>query len=311
MINTEYGKFDGDKWEKLCQICFKQNFRKEAYQEIKATPGDFGLEGFTRKGKAFQCYCPDEHYSANILYEKQRDKITKDLKKIKTYESQLRKFFGDTKINKWYFVTPICGKNDIIEHCTKKKKEVISWNLSIVDNDNFEIIFEEIDFLQPALSIVTKNLISKINLTGNVKIADKDKIKWKSEENSLIEIAKNKHRKRLPKIVRTDTIEIKLDKLTDISVSDYLEGEIILRKWENEYPEDYEKFIAIVSVVEKEVEEQCIIPNEDYDNLYKSFRILLEKRIQETYNNLDTEMIIKLTKRVMADWIFRCPINFE
>jgi len=311
MIITEYGRFDGDKWEKLCQICFRQNFRDEAYQEIKETPGDFGIEGFTRTGKVFQCYCPDKHYSAKELYEKHRDKITKDLKKIKTYKSQLKKYLGTTKINKWYFVTPLFGKNEIIQHCTSKKKEVVDWQLSIIDNDNFEVIFEEVNFLQPALSVITKNLISKINIGAEIEIEDKDKIKWKSEENDLIKIAKGKHKKRLPDSVNSSSLEIKLDKLTDISVSDYLEGEIVLRKWENEYPEDFEKFISITSIVEKEVEEQCLIPSGNNNQLYKSFQNLLESRIKESFDNLDTVMVVKLTKRIMADWIFRCPISFD
>ena len=97
MIKTEYGTFDGDKWESISQICFKQNFREESYQEVKATPGDYGIEGFTRTGKVFQCYCPDESYSSAELYEKHRDKITTDLKKLKTYENQLKGFLGDIK----------------------------------------------------------------------------------------------------------------------------------------------------------------------------------------------------------------------
>ncbi len=62
MIDTEYGKFDGDKWEKICQICFKRKYEEDCYIEIIASPGDFGIEGFTRTGKAFQCYCPDFNY---------------------------------------------------------------------------------------------------------------------------------------------------------------------------------------------------------------------------------------------------------
>ena len=96
MIKTEYGTFDGNKWESVSQLCFKNNFREEAYQEIKATPGDFGIEGFTRTGKAFQCYCPNEHYSSKELYDNHRNKITKDLKKLRTYEKQLKK--GDNLI---------------------------------------------------------------------------------------------------------------------------------------------------------------------------------------------------------------------
>ena len=54
MITTKYGEFDGNKWEAVCQVCFKHKYEEDSYQEIKASPGDHGIEGFTRKGDAFQ-----------------------------------------------------------------------------------------------------------------------------------------------------------------------------------------------------------------------------------------------------------------
>lgn len=59
-------------------------YEVEGYQEMSAhTDGDLGIEGFTRTGVVFQCYCPDEEYDSTKLYEHQRDKITKDLGKLK------------------------------------------------------------------------------------------------------------------------------------------------------------------------------------------------------------------------------------
>ena len=82
MLKTEYGSFNGDSWEKICQMSFKLKYESEVYFEVLASPGDYGIEGFTRSGKAFQCYCPDENYSSEILYNKQRDKITKGGEKL-------------------------------------------------------------------------------------------------------------------------------------------------------------------------------------------------------------------------------------
>ena len=71
MFNTKYGPFDGKTWEDLCQMIFKKKYEKESYQKIPASPGDFGLEGFTlSSGLAFQCYCPEKHYDRKELYEK-------------------------------------------------------------------------------------------------------------------------------------------------------------------------------------------------------------------------------------------------
>ena len=76
---------DGDKWESLIQAVFKRKY--DTYQEMLASPGDFGIEGFVlNEGIAIQCYCPYRQYDTAPLYEKQRDKITTDLHKLETNE---------------------------------------------------------------------------------------------------------------------------------------------------------------------------------------------------------------------------------
>ncbi len=309
MIRTEYGAFDGNKWESVSQLCFKNNFREESYQEIKATPGDFGIEGFTRTGKVFQCYCPNEHYSAKELYENHRDKITADLKKLKTYEKQLQKVLGTTKIKKWYFVTPIYAKNEIVQHCTQKKEEVIKWNLSIIDNDDFEVIFEDISFLHPFLTTAIESSKIKIDVVPNEEIQSKDKLKWKDSKISLIENSQKKNSYRISET--SANFDFNLDKLVDNNVENYLEGNNILIKWKEDYPIDYECFLDITSSIESEIEEKCITNTKKPSELYEEFRASLKSELQNSFRNLAPKMISKLTNWALADWIFRCPINFE
>lgn len=309
MIKTEFGTFDGNKWESVSQLCFKNNFREEAYQEIKATPGDFGIEGFTRTGKVFQCYCPNEHYATNELYENHRDKITKDLKKLKIFEKQLKNILGSTKIKKWYFVTPTYAKNDIVQHCTKKKEEVKSWNLSIIDNDDFEVIFEDINFLHPFLKTAVENSNMKIDVKPESALNPSEKLKWKDSQIPLIENSQTKNTHRINK--SSSSFEAKLDKLVDLNVQNFLEGNNILIKWKEDYPLDYEKFLDITSVIESEIEERCITNTKEPSELYEEFRSLLKNELQNSFRNLAPQMISKLTNWALADWIFRCPINFE
>jgi hypothetical protein len=309
MIKTEFGTFDGNKWESVSQLCFKNNFREESYQEIKATPGDYGIEGFTRTGKVFQCYCPNEHYSTNGLYENHRDKITKDLKKLKTYEKQLEKILGTTRIKKWYFVTPIYAKNDIVQHCSQKKEEVKSWNLSIIDNNDFEVIFEDISFLHPFLNTAIENSKIKIDVIPETQIEYHDKLKWKDSKISLIENSQNKNAHRISS--SSTNFDSNLDKLVDINVQNYLEGNNILIKWKEDYSLDYENFLNITSVIESEIEERCITNTKEPSELYEEFRVLLKSELQNSFKNLAPQMISKLTNWALADWIFRCPINFE
>lgn len=309
MIKTEYGNFDGDRWEKISQICFKRRYENEAYFEIIASPGDYGIEGFTRTGKAFQCYCPDEHYTQNVLYDKQRDKITTDLKKLKIHEKALTKKLGGTLISKWYFVSPSYSKNDIVDHCTNKRDEVKKWGLSIIDNNTFEVIPVDIDFLKPEIHQILKASSKKIDITPSAPTSINEKLKWKGKEITLIKNAQRKHKLRFA--TSNSNVDKKVDDLTEKSVSHFLEGNNILKKWQSDYPDDYEKFIEIVDQVEEQVIEECMFPSVDNNALYKDFSVLLIAKIKESFPFLEQTMIQNLCNQVMADWILRCPINFE
>jgi hypothetical protein len=58
MYKTDLGPFDGNSWEMLCQMCFKQKYGGDGYQEMLASPGDFGIEGYTATGKYFSATAP-------------------------------------------------------------------------------------------------------------------------------------------------------------------------------------------------------------------------------------------------------------
>ena len=52
----------GEEWEKLCNSCYRIRYQEQGYQEIPAKyKGDGGIEGFTKNGIVYQCYCPNEN----------------------------------------------------------------------------------------------------------------------------------------------------------------------------------------------------------------------------------------------------------
>ena len=161
MIKTKYGDFDGNKWEAVCQVCFKLKYEEQSYQEIKASPGDHGIEGFSRKGDAFQCYCPEKDYTQVELHEKIRDKITDDLKKLVKYQRQLELKFNGTKIKRWILVTPHYEKNQIIDHCAKKSQEYRELKLNILDND-FDVLIYDADFYAEYLPTALNSIGEKL-----------------------------------------------------------------------------------------------------------------------------------------------------
>jgi uncharacterized protein (UPF0210 family) len=141
------------------------------YQEMVASPGDFGIEGFTKlNGVAFQCYCPDNHYTQKELYEKQRDKITTDLGKLKKYESEIRRRLGVTTLKEWIFVTPIITDNELLKHAQSKQDDVTSWGLTIIDPD-FKVLLQDADFFAKEINEIQTSQGKKITLFSALEIA--------------------------------------------------------------------------------------------------------------------------------------------
>ena len=196
MYKTEHGDFNGTTWEEFCQICFKRKYEADGYQEMPAWQGDLGIEGFTRSGILFQCYCPDEEYAPDDLYEKQRDKITTDLKKLVSNEHELKNYLKTIKVKQWIFVTPGYKKKDIVKHCQDKAVEYRKLNLSILDS-SFDVLIYDIDFFATEIPLVLDYRKQKIEINPSTQKSDTEIADWKSKEISLVENAIRKHGQRI------------------------------------------------------------------------------------------------------------------
>lgn len=310
MIQTEFGVFDGDKWEGVCKICFYRMYEEqnEIYTHIEASPGDDGLEGFTRTGKAFQCYCPDRNYSAEELYQKQIAKINKDLRKLKDKEEAIKKHLGNVKIKTWFLVTPEIRKKEIVAYCNKKTEEVKEWNLSIVDNSNFNVTAVDIAFVLPYLKIALNSIDQKIQYNPTERVSEGNVIQYKGDESYLVGNVINKHRKKLnQQNVGTDA---NIDKLTHKTIKHYLDGRKVLEMWQNESPKEYEKFRRIIGQEEEDIEELCLFPNENHNQRYKEVKERTIEKLSTAFQHIDEITIRDLANYVIADWLLRCPLNF-
>lgn len=308
MYKTQYGDFNGTTWEEFCQICFKMKYETIGYQEMPAWQGDLGIEGFTRTGILFQCYCPDEEYAPDDLYLKQRDKITTDLKKLISNEVELKNYLKAIKIKQWIFVTPGYKKKDIVKHCQDKADEYRKLNISILDDD-FDVLIYDIDFFASEIPLVLDYKKKKVEINPLTPKSDTEIADWKSKEISLVENAIRKNGQRIASTVLNR--DYKINVLTQNSIEHFLNGNITVKILQDKFPKDYEKFIRVVSLFEKKVEENCITNSGDNNSLYKEIEKELKYRLKEAFSYIEQTTIDSLTEQVLADWILRCPINFE
>ena len=301
MITTLYGVYNGSTWEDLCQKCFKLKYENDGYQEVEASPGDFGIEGFTRTGIAFQCYCPDEDYTQDELYKKIRDKITKDLKKLKIYEKQLVTRLSGTRISTWLFFTPPTVKNEILSHIAEKKKEVLSWNLSIIASD-FDIQFRDIDFLSTEINLI-------MAITGN-------KLTFPTEipaDNLLIWDKKDVYQQN---INRKNSIRIGIDNqesinnLNTLTFEQLVNGDRKLKRILSLMPDLYYQLSVLFTSYELEVKEKSITWTGTPEELIMHLKNDIESLLKEDFTNLASSERRSLVNYLISKWIALCPLNF-
>lgn len=307
MIKGKYGNYDGNHWEEVCQQCMKIKYQKDGYQELPACQGDLGIEGFTRNGTVIQCYCPDEDYAPKEMYEKQRDKVTTDLQKLinNKYIPKLKDYLNGIIIKEWLFLTPIIKQKELIKHCHDKEIEFQKLKFDHI-SPNIKILAYDEDFFKRELEQLI-GYSNKLSLCAD--IPETEIQKWQSTNNKLVERAIRKNRNRIN--INQPGVNTKINKLTDTTIHDFVEYERILQNMKSLTPERYEKFQQLVSVTERHIEDMCMSNENSNVTLFQNVTKLLKEKIVENFKEFDEDTCDRLTNGVVADWIFRCPIEFE
>ncbi|CAH1522901.1 conserved hypothetical protein [Vibrio owensii] len=305
MIHTDVGLLDGDRWERLIQSVFKKRY--DTYQDMVASPGDLGIEGFVLdEGIMIQCYCPDEEYSAGILHEKQRDKMTTDLGKLAKNEDALVKHIGDCQISQWLFITPRIGKHDIHAHARKKEAEVKEQGLAFIAED-FQVLVKDLDyFIQDIrqLQIVNGQQLCFTSATGQV--IPEPELKTEYDDNIA---EKNEVRSFINNVYKPTAHQ----RLNELTKKLYLDGYDILRRIFNQSPELYERIAKLVNNFEDEVEEVSMTWEGSPQKLVTSIEEKLIGRFEKDphISTIEHEDLRAITKHMVARWIAECPMRIE
>lgn len=306
MFKTSIGAFDGKSWEGLCQLVFKNKFASDGYQHIPASPGDFGLEGYcSATGIAFQCYCPDNHYTKAELYAKQRDKITSDIKKLSIYKDEIGKLLGSTKIREWRFVTPEIGHNDLILHAKTKEAEVRSWGLPFID-PAFCITLHDAGYY--LLEINAFNYSKGQGLifpSSIIALPVLDGLPEIYEENVL-----RKSRARLAAKASSPVYAELLESLRASTLSNFLSSDGYFREMDRIAPALFFRLVTLIAEFEHHVQEQAATWTGTPESLTTRIRDELQSRLCRLGSEVTDETADRVVRHMVARWLAICTLDY-
>jgi hypothetical protein len=305
MINTPYGPFDGTSWDQMCRQVFARKY--QGFQAMPASPGDYGIEGYTKPdGWAFQCYCPEKHYTQEELHEHLRDKLTADVKKLRDNAKHLPKFLGTTVLTRWIFVTPEINTHSLLAHAQKKEAELRSWGLPFA-HSKITVEVQSGEFYAQEIHDIRSEAGEKPAL-GGVPLLLPPLDQDQSVYDAHI-LRKSKLRLSTHPVGDGGAM---IPTLYSKTLSWFLECDEHFRRIEVHAPKVHQRLVRLVNEFEESVVEQCMFLDDTPQALTKSVAMELETRLNAEFSrHFEGADILALTRRVVARWLATCTLDYE
>ena len=295
-------------WEDHIQHLLKKRYAKPtgSYQHIAPeTHGDCGLEGFSHDGTAYQCYAAQDWATSAQLLTKQKNKMTKDIGKFINKEAELLAILGDIKIAIWNFVLPYWSNKDLLKHAREKQTEVRDrqlkhatqdFRISVITAEEFDVeerLLANLDMYQFDVSAPTS---APASITG-----------WMNGKKNL-ELVANLSRKAT--IIGSGKSEAQKNKFLNRMVENYIGGNVVLGKLQQELPDVYEKVIERKLDREGDLETECysttLVPADFFASTLKQYKTELTR-----VAGISARVADVLAREAVSDWLLRCPMEFE
>ncbi|MGX5623667.1 hypothetical protein [Bacillus cereus] len=313
MLDLIDQKVDGNIWEELCTKCYRMRYQNEGFHPVPANyRGDHGIEGYTHTGIVFQCYFPEKEYSDDELYNSQRNKMTKDIKKLLENGAGLKRI-GVENVKEWHFVVPTYKDRRILEHRTTKQKEVREAkkknNLDYID-ENFRIFIKtEDDFFEELNKVINLGNALKYDFS----FQHTGEVDWSKCDSEKVDNIKRKI-KAIMTGKNEPMNEDSYNRIVNLYVSFYMKGIEILNNLRLKSPILYEQITKLSYSFRTQAQMKCDF-NTDRALNKKIFDEILEKfeeQLNEAFSHTMTRTsIAELKHDLVSSWLADCPMDFR
>lgn len=287
----------GDAWEAMCNTLLSLKYGP-AYQTISDNGGDYGLDGINVTIKtAYQAYGLELENKDPLKGCK--DKIHKDLTKLHTNAAEISEILGENKISCWALVlNRKIPHSDLHAYLKQKETKLKALNLPFIDKDFIAVILEP-TFLEPEYLELVKKKDGRIELQIE-KIPAPD----------LSEIKTNKNFIDVYNKFIAIAAENEAEQLAYFEIRNYIENSIVLDEMRKKEPDFFSEIEEIRSDVEQEATHGSLM--DGTFNSYASTKHTLEGRIDHKIGGrLGSNILGRVKKYIIADWLVRCPLNFK
>lgn len=291
-----------DDWESFSLSLLQHRHGILNVHKIPAAhQGDFGIDYYcTKAAVAYQCYAVEEPIDISTRAERQKKKITTDLRKIVANHVEITKLFLGLPIKHWILLAPNHDSKDVNLHCSKKTADMRKANCPALDV-TFEVgIHDPSSFPKDAVALGISSVSStRLSIPPP---SQQELDAWIAGSTDLLANATRKLSKR----TGVDQVQ---EAVADATKS-FLQGNALLDALRNGSPELHEKVMSAINSRARRLqfagpqggETAGAILHNELDSLISAMR--------SAAPSLSNENAEQIAYGAISEWIMRCPLDF-
>ncbi|MFZ5704787.1 MAG: hypothetical protein ACOY5R_05930 [Pseudomonadota bacterium] len=295
-------QWDPDDWEEFAQSLLQGRHGVLNLHKVPANHvGDFGIDYYCARDLViYQCYAVEEPVDVAVRAERQKIKITTDLKKLTDGAAEVSKLLLGKPLKKWVLLVPNHDSKDVNLHCAKKTTDLRAKNLSLLDTDFEVCVHDQGHFPGKALQDAISTL-SNLSLTVNTPTHEELK-SWEAGSADLLANATVKLAKRV--------IGANVSTAVAEGVEAFLRGNALLDALRNNAPDLHEKVAAAIQYRARLLNYAGPQGGPLPGSILRAELENLTVAIKESAPSLSNSNAQEIALGTISEWIMRCPLDF-
>jgi hypothetical protein len=295
-------QWSGDDWQDFALSLLQSRHGPMGVQKIPSShKGDLGIDFYcTSEAVIYQCYAAEEPIDISTRADRQKVKITTDLKKMVDGADEVAKLFLGNLVKNWVLLVPLHDSKEVNLHCAKKTADLRAGHHPHLDVGIEVCIQDQKSFPGAALDAAMTALTTLSLSVGPATQEELDT--WEAGSANLLATATKKLAKKvepsqLPGAV-ADGIEY------------FLKSNALIDALRSSAPDLHERVAAAISGRTRRLNFVGPQSGPAPNNIMNAELDSLIQAIKSAAPNLSALNAEDIALGTVADWIMRCPLDF-
>lgn len=296
-------QWNPDDWEAFALSLLQGRHGPLGVHKIPANhKGDLGIDYYcTSDAVIYQCYAVEEPLDVTTRAERQKSKITTDLRKIVRNGAEISRLFSGKRVRSWILLAPTHDSKLVNLHCAKKTTDLRVQNLTHLDVE-FEVGIHDQDSFPGATLAAAMAALASLSLTVPAP-SKADLEAWQA--GAPPDLLVNATRK-LSKRVGPAAVEAAVADAIEL----FLKGNALVDALRLGAPDLHEKVAAAISGRGRRLSFVGPQGGSNPSGILNAEVEALIAAIKEAAPSLSSSNAEEIALGVVSEWLMRCPLDF-